>query len=242
MKDRPILFSAPMVRAILSGRKTQTRRVVSDRVPAKHKHLGWTGQSDAKIVPLSFCPYGQAGDQLWVREAWRIGAWDYDTGSVALDYKADNAAVRGWITIPESEPAEVFNRLAEQSSNDADKAGRLLDEAGEYHWPVGESPCRWRPSIHMPRWAARITLEITGVRVERLNDISYEDGLAEGVADFAAFLGNAADMLTGETPDQTARRLRWPQRCYERLWNDIHGPRAWDKNPWVWVIEFRKAS
>jgi hypothetical protein len=93
----------------------------------------------------------------------------------------------------------------------------------------------------MPRWASRITLEVTGVRVERLQDISYEDALSEGVADFAEMLNNEPSAI-GETPEETARRLRWPQRWFESLWTDINGADSWNANPWVWVVEFRRLS
>ena len=96
----------------------------------------------------------------------------------------------------------------------------------------------WRPSIHMPRWASRITLEIVSVRVERLQDISYEDALAEGVLDFRPLI--EPECQQGETADECARRLCWPQRCYRQLWESINGEGSWAKNPWVWVIEFRR--
>ena len=97
---------------------------------------------------------------------------------------------------------------------------------------------RPRPSIHMPRWASRITLEIVSVRVERLQDISYEDALAEGVLDFRPLI--EPECQQGETADECARRLCWPQRCYRQLWESINGEGSWAKNPWVWAIEFRR--
>ena len=99
---------------------------------------------------------------------------------------------------------------------------------------------RWRPSIHMPRWASRITLQINGVRVERLQEISYEDALAEGVSDLSALLHEDWRPLEGESGDECARRLRWPQRLYKQLWQSINGPGSWDTNPWVWCISFRR--
>jgi hypothetical protein len=97
----------------------------------------------------------------------------------------------------------------------------------------------WKPSIHMPRWASRITLEVTGVRVEQLQGISYEDAISEGIHDHAA---TCPDDRSDETPEQTARRLRWPQRQYESLWDSLNAARGygWDTNPWVWVIEFKR--
>lgn len=174
MTERPILFSAPMVRAILDGTKTQTRRVV--------KNKPYTGEP-AK------CPYGAAGDFLWIREKWQ--------------------------------------RLR-------DAAGRQIVEycAGPFLLDV-ETHKRWHPSIHMPRWASRITLEVTGVRVERLQDISESDAIAEGIernvfndewSGYGQFHGAA---LT-------------PKGSYRALWESINGPGSWDANPWVWVVEFTR--
>lgn len=185
MKERPILFSAPMVRAILAGTKTQTRRVVKQHLERlgdgdwyafDHKGLNYRVNARHTTVAawahlLQFCPYGQPGDRLWVREAWS-GA-DDPSHKHCVHYRAD-----------------------------------------------GERATRWRPSIHMPRWASRIALEITGVRVERLNDISEADCRAEG-------LGGTVD-----------RAHHW----YRVLWEQINGPGSWDANPWVWVIEFKRVS
>lgn len=171
MKERPILFSAPMVRAILGGTKTQTRRPV--------KNLGFvTGighllnGSDNRSEWPDFCPHGKTGDRLWVRETWHPDSSKID-GSPA--YKAD------------------------------------VD--------YDTSDCKWKPSIYMPRKASRIDLEITGIRVERLHDISEEDCRAEGII--------ITDALT-----------LW--RAYQSLWESINGKSSWGLNPWVWVIEFRR--
>ena len=206
MKERPILFSAPMVHAILDGRKTQTRRIVK---PGRDPYVGCQMApceiaGDINNGNFAIAPYGQPGDRLWVREAW---ARDDEDG--CMMYRAD---------------------VGHDVCADAWEQGRI----------EGVSRYRWRPSIHMPRWASRITLEISAVRVERLQDISYEDALAEGVADARPLLANGRPPETNETPDEISRRLRWPQREYEILWNSINGPASWDKNPYVWVIEFKR--
>lgn len=154
IRERPILFSAPMIRAILSGRKTQTRRIVKPGKP---------------------CPYGQAGERLWVREAW-----GRHPESPAIVYRADADCL-----------PHPFGRLGEP---------------------------KWRPSIHMPRAYSRILLEITGIRQERLHDISNSDALAEGVE---PRLGYSAAY------------------CFARLWESIHGPDAWGADPLVWVVGFQ---
>lgn len=203
-KERPILFSAPMVRAILEGRKTETRRVVKFISTADLETF-------LNNVPnkTACCPYGKPGDRLWVREAWRtyqsldsLNPSRIDAG-VGIQYAALGTNIHG--------------------------------DRGDYLLGMG----RLRPSIFMPRWASRILLEITAVRVERLQDIGYEDALAEGVQDMTALLHDEWKPLEGESGNDCARRLRWPQRLYEQLWESINGPGSWDANPWVWVIEFK---
>ena len=210
MKERPILFSAPMVRAILAGTKTQTRRAVKP-----HKAFvewGVKGPGDAYDATVDDagqgfflvagdhgyagpvpCPYGQPGDRLWVRECWAR-----DDEDASLMYRADVGL-----------------------GGDADEWERgRLDGVPRY---------RWRPSIHMPRWASRITLEVTGVRVERLNDISGPDAAAEGIQ-FRAL--GAGVPLKGNIWKQNIEKFR-------ALWESINGAGSWDANPWVWVVEFK---
>jgi hypothetical protein len=178
MKERPILFSAPMVRALLDGSKTQTRRVIADR------HLLGGPPTDAL---LEMCPYGQPGDRLWVREAWTTHACFDD--------------------IP---PRDLTTRSLHYQADGLIKTGKN------------------RPSMFMPRWASRITLEITDMRVERLQDISEADAKAEGLTCQNGLYA---------TPGQV-----WqidPRKAYRDLWESINGPVA---NPWVWVIEFKRVT
>ena len=185
MSERPIPFSAPMVRAILAGTKTQTRRLW--KLPRGcdwyaemgGERDGWfvdQGQPWWLHVSECRCPYGQPGDRLWVREAW--ARTTVFPGSEIIVYR------------------EGDNRT-------------------DYGGP-------WKPSIHMPRAASRITLEITGVRVERLQGISRGDAMAEGCP--------FPNMAQGDDPRQ------W----FADLWTQINGPGSWDANPWVWCIEFRR--
>jgi hypothetical protein len=196
-KEHPILFSAPMVRALLNGSKTQTRRVVK---PTPE----WIGQSGVLSyrgrvgLPHALSPYGQPGDRLWVRES-------------------------------------IF--LSKETDRHHYSATGLIGPGVDYEKeppPAIGLPAKSIPSIHMPRWASRITLEITGVRVERLQDISTTDCRAEGC------------VLLGQGPSVTTRDLLWSGRewasgCawYRELWESINGPGSWDANPWVWVIEFK---
>lgn len=224
MKERPILFGAPMVRAILDGRKTQTRRVV------KGEALRWLNDGFTPEFVADYqnnlCRHGKAGERLWVREAWRIGAWNEDLPAVALDYC--DGPRKEWVGIPDPccDDGELFNRLWQQSTDDALAACAKYDDDGNFKWDPGQSPCRWRPSIHMPRWASRITLEITDVRVERLKDISEKDAWAEGCEGFD-------DDVSGGKSGYCE---------YAELWEAINGKGSWEPNPWVWVIEFRRVE
>lgn len=197
MIEHPILFSAPMVRAILEGRKTQTRRIV--------KNLSWelVGDDDGspdygfvrrngkeEVWPEGACPHGRPGDQLWVRETFGIPDAPYEERRKDLvSYRADESLE--------------------------------LAELNRYFW---------RPSIFMPRWASRITLEITGVRVERVQDITARDAEAEGAerADHGEHLNHDGAC--------------WVE-AYERLWDQINAKRApWSSNPWVWVVQFKRVN
>ena len=195
MKEKPILFSGPMVRAILDGRKTQTRRIVKPQPVMFHPQViaGRLIDEEQDIMP---CPYGQPGDRLWLREAWRVAAcYDQHPGS--------------WL------------------------AGKLTSrnvqyEAGGDTFLHGPALGRYRHGRFMPRWASRITLEITDVRVERLQDISEEDSWAEGIHDLAA----DNEQWDGD-PDQG-------RKTFCLLWQSINGKDSWEQNPWVWVVSFRK--
>lgn len=208
MREHPILFSAPMVRAILEGSKTQTRRVVrkqfaADAIVAEvaattpegwqiSGHSGlWWDDAGACLDDAVRCPYGMPGDLLWVREHWRAPA------------SCDHLPPR---SISDSEPLRF---IADETTG---------PDAG-----FGKA----RRAFHMPRWASRVSLEVTGVRVERLQDISVSDSIAEG-------LGEYASHLRGLSPC-----LEW-RYAYEDLWTEINGPESWAVNPWVWVIEFRR--
>lgn len=239
--DRPILFSTPMVQAILEGRKTMTRRVIKPQPPEWIERFGYTmftpeghisGRGFWKGVPgdegpgekFFKIPYGKPGDILWVRETWRIGAWDENTGSIAVDYKVGNYARKEWIRIKDS---ERFEKYWIESTDDAGNAGLKLDKIGEYHWKPGEAPTRWRPSIFMPREAARIFLKVKNIRVERLQDITEEDAKAEG-------LYNGYHTTETSTPAGTAKQ------AFMWIWQKINGDESWLSNPWVWVVEFER--
>jgi hypothetical protein len=227
VKERPIIFSGPMIQALLDGRKSQTRRIMKPNPGPIFNYK--------TCSPKPICPYGVPGDRLWVRETWRVGAWAEEDGLIAVDYKADNFARKEWLEVlaDEIEEGEQFNRLWEQSCDDAAKSGLKFDEEGRWKWKPGESPCRWRSPLHMPRWASRITLEITDVRVQRLQEITEEDAEAEGAMAWWNGLSHAEQV-------NAYNGGRGPLAAFQMLWEKIHGPDAWDLNPWVWAISFRR--
>ncbi len=234
MKEIPILFSAPMVRATLDGRKTQTRRVINPQ-PEYQNGLWlfkWGAACSGDTMPVvighatqSACPYGTPGDRLWVRENWRVGAWAWGANLLAIDYLADSFYRKDWLRVP----SDQFERLLNQSIEDARKH---FGVQSQYKWKPGESPCRVRPSIHMPRWASRITLELVNVRVERVQSISEEDAVAEG---FEESLDGGDGVFTDVYGHISAREN------FSGLWDHINAKRGfgWDANPWVWVVEFK---
>ena len=235
MRERPILFRGLMVRALLEGRKTQTRRIVKpqpvggDRIHESED--GWVVgrmRDSENAWGELHCPYGVPGDRLWVRERWRIGAWDENEGRIAIDY-ADGPDKR-WRSDQTDDDGEKFNRLWQGSCDELHRKRILADSNGQYHWKPGESPLRWRSGRFMPRWASRITLEVTDVRVHRLQEISDEDAIAEGLIEHGSgFLGFHGG------PWQ-----RHPEDAYSNLWDSINGPGSWASNPWVWAITFRR--
>lgn len=210
MKERPILFSGPMVRAILEGRKTQTRRVVKPSWIAAAQSAGESdGPETVNKYWVDICPYGAAGDMLWVKETWGLCSPHDPTYWRA-------GSIRG---IPESELREQF--LVEHRQN----------------WITHPDSAYWRPSIHMPRWASRITLEITGVRVERLQDMHESDAESEGVEIRNGWCLGAVH------PIKSHQKIFATQiQAFQSIWQSINGRGSWDANPWVWVIEFRRVE
>lgn len=227
MSERPILFSAPMARAILDGHKTQTRRVVKVGDTIEERDDGtrwpyfttWTHGDDGS--PWASCPYGEPGDRLWVRETWRYADWTED-GQPWIRYAADDAR-RLCERVSSEWAARVADIWAELSSaENVAVDGRAADR-------------KWRPSIFLPRWASRITLAVTAVRVERLQEIRELDALGEGVE--GKRVTSVLNGVRGEYVVGSARD------AYAALWDTINGDRApWASNPWVWVVEFSRVE
>ncbi|MFY4013971.1 hypothetical protein ACOTJS_19345 [Achromobacter xylosoxidans] len=233
MRERPILFSGPMVRAILVGHKTQTRRVVKHVDPdgcvwKSAARLSGVHNLEGKFPEsaMEWCPYGQPGDRLWVREAFRFAA--------SLDRLSPN-------DVGEKALDAGYNTPWAPTQFEAD-GHRTGSWRGFDTPPVATTPGKLRPGIHMPRWVCRLVLEITSVRVERLQAISYEDARAEGAFDPRLFVGDECREPGVESYEELARRLQWPQRAFRELWSSINGASSWDANPWVWVVEFRRTD
>jgi hypothetical protein len=227
MKERPILFNAEMVQAILSGRKTQTRRIMRDQpeVIQPEDECGvpgyWIPCHAAKMMVRNdmmkiACPLGMRGDQLWVREAFRMAkSLDRHSPNVVAELSLNAGYKKPWAPI--------------QLEADGARTGKWT---GFDTPPAVTEPGKLRPSLHMPRWASRIDLLITSVRVERLNDINEEDAKAEGVA--ALSHGFWKHYQPGWTQHQLSAR-----GSFVTLWKSIYGDESWQANPWVWVIEFK---
>ncbi len=214
MKERGMIFNGEMVRAILDGRKTQTRRIMKPQPePCPRGGHWWPSNVFKTMLHVEdemqngkggwgglvgdACPFGDVGDRIWVRETWA------DAGASAPDLKLYRA------NYPEHVPS-IYENVP----------------------PAKE--IRWTPSIHMPRTASRILLEITDVRVERLNSISQEDAQAEGLE------------LTGWRPTysdpDSGGEVMTPYDNFAELWSSIYGDESWQANPWVWVIEFKRVE
>lgn len=245
--ERGILFSAPMVRAILEGRKTVTRRLVKPQPPAgterfatvalcpptPTKVVDWLpvvdGATDYGAAPLR--QIATRGDRLWVQETWGSADHYYqdhenDDPSVVA-YAADRSAIQFHAKTPRPIPSW---------------------DVAQWNW----DQMKWKPSIFMPRWASRITLDVVDVRVERLHEISAEDALAEGLSKLSKDGGQVwkhgipdRDRLPGNDDDgwPWSDWNQDPRQAFATLWDRINGKRApWASNPWVWRVEFKRAA
>ncbi|HBY7665162.1 TPA: hypothetical protein MI703_00410 [Klebsiella pneumoniae] len=243
MKERGMIFNSEMIRAILSNRKTQTRRIMKVQPESnqlglllitdstKHSDIGKYHWAESNATgnhvrsKLFSCPFGAVGDRIWVRETWSDVNLD---GAPAVAYRADD---------------EVYDLMENESLLDEDGAFNYQDmRVSKYQFAAWHSDLisgiegNWRPSIHMPRWASRILLEITDVRVERLNAISEKDARAEGIIDGGCLNCGEPEPCGCANPEPDATD------AFAYLWQSIYGQENWNANPWVWVIEFKRVE
>lgn len=213
VKERGMIFNGEMVRAILDGRKTQTRRALTPRHIKMIDAASLIGEcyplesgadhENSQSYYREWCPFGIVGDRIWVRETFQGPLFDYEQMEAYLEDGSEFEKPEFCVYKADGKPAPEF-----------------FDADDNLH-------CRWRPSIHMPRWASRILLEITSVRVERLNGMSEEDARAEGC-------GGGHDSIPGYMYSAT------PHEHFHYVWASIYGEESWLSNPWVWVIEFKR--
>ncbi len=214
MKERGMIFNGEMVRATLDGRKTQTRRPIKwkqtrfTEIGEREDGSKWPWSEDAEHACDFWhpCPFGAVGDRIWVREAFRVHSRATDVAT--LVYKASER--NSWTEQTHRVPVAVCNKPA--------------------------TPEKWTPSLHMPRWASRILLEITDVRVERLNGISEEDARAEGIIDGGCLNCGEPEPCGCANPEPDATD------AFAYLWQSIYGQESWNANPWVWVISFKRVE
>ncbi|HFO1715052.1 TPA: hypothetical protein ACHI9W_000272 [Klebsiella pneumoniae] len=259
MTERGMIFNSEMVRAILDGRKTQTRRIMKVQPEPSKSRPGdfWfsskklesmvhvsdlvPGNSPIADCHLFFqghcCPFGAVGDRIWVRETWGVVSHELD----------EDGRIQPWT------PDRPATAIHEMPFGNGYYSGHAIYAAdGDFTWGDDDGyedgrSC-WKPSIHMPRAASRILLEITDVRVERLNAISPEDAESEGLecTNFTGF-GDEPGLPSYPEPDVYFDPLKkqwkeYPPEAFAGLWESIYGEGSWQANPWVWVIEFKRVE
>lgn len=232
MKERPILFNGEMVRAILAGQKTQTRRPIPVYPDAfdglrREIHDGqvhfWASGAELPTHKFS-CPHGQPGDRLWVRETFCT--FEQSNGSQGVAYCADTED--GWYSPCETLTGGYPSHCSCHPGCEGCTAGR---------WKP-----TWRPSIHMPRWASRITLEITDVREERVQNITSDGAIAEGAYEVRKVGDDIAHATW--TMDGLDWRYDTPREAFAATWDSLYAARGlgWNVNPLVWVVTFKRAE
>ncbi|OYF73019.1 hypothetical protein CI612_27805 [Klebsiella quasipneumoniae subsp. similipneumoniae] len=245
MKERGMIFNSEMVRAILDGRKTQTRRIMKVQPESnqlglllitdstKHSDIGKYHWAESNATgnhvrsKLFSSPFGAVGERIWVRETWATLG---NEEGCYVDWE-DNLC-KG----DERSAARIYRASCEQRPGDYGLWSIPDDAYWKPHTKEHKFEGAWRPSIHMPRWASRILLEITDVRVERLNAISEEDARAEGIIDGGCLNCGEPEPCGCANPEPDATD------AFAYLWQSIYGQENWNANPWVWVIEFKRVE
>lgn len=225
---KPILFSTPMVQAILEGRKTQTRRIIKHQPTIDAQTGDWLYKSvldgyeevspieDWVKIKASNCPYGKIGDILWVRESWQLIGWNFEEGEMLIKYKTGETE-----TCDMHDPDEDSSWLIDQVEQLENKGVIQVDPKNEERFCFTDKPQPWKPSIHMPKEACRLFLKIKSIRVSRIQEIGDDEICAEGLG-----------------------KVKYSEAYgeFKKLWELINGKDSWNQNPWVWVIEFEQTQ
>ncbi len=259
--SQSIIMSDESTRAILAGKKTLTQRVIIPQppdieglyyLPHGREFWGFLPSGERADVPPLRCRYGrprhgnQWGDFMWVKEVWRIDGWHPEYGITSIQYRADGAVreppegVMWPDTGNDLKDEDAWIQYWTQSTDEAQKAlGEPAHEAPDewelcWQWEPGHGPCRWRSPLFMPRWASRLSLEITDERVRRVQTTNAHDVVAEGIELPNIDPGRGITWYEGKE-DDIARTY------YSRVWDSINAKRghAWETNPWVWAVTFR---
>lgn len=260
-KEIPILFSTPMVKAVVEDRKTKTRRIIKDLIIDDESGNAFFGKHQMDIHRwkeeiFNYCPYGISEDLVWMRENFRIVAWDFDDGEMMVEY---TDGIKKWVTMydPGEDNMWMVNHLEKLENKGIIEPipgdDNVIDEESAFKFTGKNHP--WTPSIHMPKCATRQWLGIVSIKIERLHDITLEDMQAEGVIVNVSsenkvqwHLGmenSALSFLTIQTKGKTEGEWTWYDVYFAHwaaLWSKINGRESWDSNPWVWVIEFKKVD
>lgn len=269
IKEIPLLYSTPMVIATMEGRKTNTRRTIGlDAVnenPNDWEFVRFEDNAkgglnavfkhkDSVLHTSIPCRYGRQGSLLWVRENFRVNSWVPDDGELTFRYEADGAVSPYLYLDTDQSDGGIFNRYWKQSCDDLLKAGYQPNAEERFH-DYDYKALRLRPSIHIPKEAARIWLQVESVRVERLQDISEQDAIAEGIksAGCEDHLACPSKLCIKEcvdkghwwnylAPDGEDFPCFIARESFQSLWQSINGPDSWHPNPWTWVIKFTVLS
>lgn len=226
MREIPIIFQPEMVKAILAGRKTQTRRIVK----AKGVLQKWIDENEPdieKIITKFRCPYGEAGDLLYVRENFKLVGWDYEEEEAIIQF-TDGAKET---MCPEY--SEKFAVWLEREIDKLERKGILIADEPNERFNFTDKHHPFSPSIHLPKWGSRIWLQKTGTRVERLQSITVLDAYAEGVHKITMPTGIDYFGINGTIFGDT------PVEAFNNFWDELNGKESREANPWVWVNEFK---
>ena len=245
IKEMPLALDALGVGLVDTGMKTQHRMLVKPVIGGmgvrflNYGGRGWqayeTDDSDAMLPDDECrikCPLGNVGDIIWLKEKWRVGAWDHDAKRFAIDYEASPTLTNtAWLSVSDDDQANVegFYRVWSEVADELSAKGIKRDVDGHYRWSAGQAPMDWRSAESMPRWASRITLEITDIKIQQIQDITGQEAYAEG----CPYPKKALHPSNQPYLDRNA--IAW----FVCNWKDEHGEQSYLKNDMVWAVTFK---